>query len=89
MVGGYKLIDLKNKPFTSGQGETIKGIHNEIVNTKKEIRLINVVVNNESYPSLTANFDRKSPCRALVPAGETPLLIEVTTDDVITISAQA
>ena len=85
MVGGYKLIDFKKTPITSSQGVKIEGVHNEIMNTTKETRLINVIVDDEQYPSLTANFNRSVPCKAIVPAGTSPLTITITSDDIVTI----
>lgn len=85
MVGGYKMIDFKSTAITSGVGVEIKGIHNEIMNTEKETRIVNVIVDGVHYPSLTANFNRTSPLKAIVPCGEAPLTVTITSDDIVTI----
>lgn len=49
MVGGYKIIDLKNKNHTPGVGMVHNDIYDEVEATKKPILLSNIVIDDTEY----------------------------------------
>ena len=84
-MSGYKLIDFKKTPIKANEGTKVEGVFNAIMETRKETRLINVVVNGQEFGSITANFNRTAPLTAIVPFGTGASLITITSDDVVTI----
>ena len=91
MRGGYLIIDLKNVSFTTGVGKVIDGVHERIKNSKKPIRLCNVVVdNNEKRDVDLVNIGVKgSDYFANIEIGETSATVTITSEDVITFGTVA
>lgn len=46
MKGGYVIIDLKNRPFTTAVGVVVDGIYDRLEATRKPVRLSNVVIDS-------------------------------------------
>ena len=84
-MSGYKLIDFKKTPIKANEGTKVEGVFSAIMETKKETRLINLVIDGQEYSSITANFNRTAPLTAIVPFGMGASLITITTDDIVTI----
>lgn len=84
-MSGYKLIDFKKTPIKANEYAKVEGVFNAIMETRKETRLINLVLDGQEYGSITANFNRTAPLTAVVPFGEGASLITITSDDIVTI----
>ena len=85
MVGGYKIIDLKNIPFNSGESVKIEGIFNDINSTEKEIRIANVILDGVGYTTTPVTFRKDETLQGLAMLGD-GALVEITKDDTITIT---
>lgn len=88
MKGGYKIIDLKNTPLTSGQEASIEGLFENVKNTyKKALMVSGLTVSDISYPDFFAVFiaDSENMTSNNV-IGGSQVSITITPDDNITVT---
>ena len=55
--GGYKIIDFKGVPFTSGTEKTINGIYDAIESTNKVTLVSGLVIGSTEYDDMFVPFN--------------------------------
>ena len=82
MVGGYKIIDLKNREITGGTPFKMEGINEEIRSTSKEIRFTNLNVNGVKFTTASTSFKKGETLSAFLLC-EGGMTVEITADDMV------
>ena len=83
MRGGYQIIDLQNKPLTTGVGATFNGIYDKIKGTRKAILVTGVNIANTEYHDTHVDFIASGNTYTGIIYGKT---ITITNVDLVTIT---
>jgi len=86
--GGYKVIDFKNTPFTSGEVASVDGIHAAVSNPYGKATMVSgLVVGDAAYPDFFAPFVEGSGSFSTnVVIGESTITIAIDSDDGVTVT---
>ena len=85
MVGGYKIIDFKNREITGGTPFKMEGINEEIRSTSKEIRFTNLkIAGVGEFTTASTSFCKGETLTAFLLCNG-GMTVEITADDMVTI----
>lgn len=84
MRGGYQIIDLKNKNFTTGVGIVFEGVYDLLEGTRKAILFTGIQVDDTEFGDTFVELDVEGSAYIGIIYGTT---IKIEDTDVITIGA--
>ena len=87
--GGYKIIDLKNKPLQKNVGMVYDGIYEKIKNTTKQIVISGLNLDGKEYHDFSINFyldGTKYTSQEFRLDTQGDVVLEIENTDVVTIS---
>lgn len=86
--GGYKVIDFKGSPFTSGEEASVDGLHAAVSNPYGKATMVSgLVVGDVAYPDFFAPFtEGGGNYSTSVVIGGSTITIAVDSDDNVTVT---